>query len=81
VPRVEDPLLQHVLTRRRLIGLRRRASSRVPYGQALEGHGVRRLFERAQLKVEHLHFRQRRQLMEYEDWLNRVYFEMGGGVG
>ena len=40
---------------------------------------VRGYFARAQGKVEHLHYRQRQQLMEYEDWLNKVYYQMGGG--
>jgi preprotein translocase subunit SecA len=75
---LEDPLLQHVLSRRRLIRLRRRASARGhAYGEPLKGRWLRWLFARAQLKVETLHFRQRQQLMEYEDWLNGVYHQMG----
>ncbi len=75
---LEDPLLQHVLSRRQLIRLRRRASARAhAYGKPLNSHWLRLLFARAQRKVESLHFRQRQQLMEYEDWLNRVYYQMG----
>jgi preprotein translocase subunit SecA len=75
---LEDPILQHILPRRKLIRLRRRASARGhAYGQPLASRRLRLLFARAQRKVETLHYRQRRQLMEYEDWLNEVYYQMG----
>jgi preprotein translocase subunit SecA len=75
---LEDPLLQHLLSRKRLIRLRRRVSRSRKWGQELKGKWTRFLYARAQLKVESLHFRQRQQLMEYEDWLNKVYYQMGG---
>jgi len=75
---LEDPLLQHVLARKKLLRLRRRVTTRTHhYGKPLQSPWTRFLFTRAQLKVESLHFRQRQQLMEYEDWLNRVYYQMG----
>jgi preprotein translocase subunit SecA len=75
---LEDPVLQHLLSRRRLLKLRRRATTRKhQFGEPLSSPIYRWLFSRAQLKVESLHFRQRQQLMEYEDWLNRVYYQMG----
>jgi preprotein translocase subunit SecA len=76
---LEDPLLQHLLSRKKLLRLRRRATTRShKYADPLKNPWTRLLFRRAQLKVESLHFRQRQQLMEYEDWLNRVYYQMGG---
>ncbi len=76
---LEDPLLQHLLSRKRLLRLRRRATTRNhSYAKPIKNLWTRLLFTRAQLKVESLHFRQRQQLMEYEDWLNRVYYQMGG---
>jgi preprotein translocase subunit SecA len=75
---LEDPLLQHLLSRKRLIRLRRRASTRRKWGSEIKSKWTRLLFARAQFKVESLHFRQRQQLMEYEDWLNKVYYQMGG---
>jgi preprotein translocase subunit SecA len=75
---LEDPLLQHLLSRRRILKLRRRATTRSHrFAEALSSPIYRWLFSRGQLKVESLHFRQRQQLMEYEDWLNRVYYQMG----
>ena len=38
---------------------------------------LRRIFKTAQLRIEKMHFRMRQQLMEYEDWLNKVYHQMG----
>jgi len=75
---LEDPLLQHLLSRRWLLKLRRRATTnKHRFAAPLASPIYRWLFSRAQLKVESLHFRQRQQLMEYEDWLNRVYYQMG----
>jgi preprotein translocase subunit SecA len=74
---LEDPLLQHLLSRKKLVRLRRRASTSHTWGHPLTGTWTRMLFARAQLKVESLHYRQRQQLMEYEDWLNKVYYQMG----
>jgi preprotein translocase subunit SecA len=74
---LEDPLLQHLLSRKALLKLRRRASAETPWGDPIQSTWVRLYFARAQLKVEALHFRQRQQLMDYEDWLNKVYYEMG----
>jgi preprotein translocase subunit SecA len=75
---LEDPLLQHLISRKRLIRLRRRASTTRIWGREIKNSWTRLLFARAQFKVESLHFRQRQQLMEYEDWLNKVYYQMGG---
>ena len=69
--------LQHLLSRKKLVRLRRRASTSHTWGHPLTGTWTRMLFARAQLKVESLHYRQRQQLMEYEDWLNKVYYQMG----
>ncbi len=74
---LEDPILQHLFKRKSLLQLRRRSHG--PRGREIHSTPIRRLFERAQLKVESLHFRQRQQLMEYEDWLNKVYYQMGAG--
>ncbi|MGN6370659.1 MAG: DEAD/DEAH box helicase [Phycisphaerae bacterium] len=74
---LEDPILQHLFKRKALLQLRRRSHG--SWGKEIRSVKIRRLFERAQLKVESLHFRQRQQLMEYEDWLNKVYYQMGGG--
>ena len=74
---LEDPILQHLLPRKKLLLLRRRAQGK--WGAEIKNVHVRRLFARAQLKVESLHFRQRQQLLEYEDWLNKVYHQMGAG--
>ena len=74
---LEDPILQHLFKRKTLLQLRRRSHG--AWGKEIRSTQIRRLFERAQLKVESLHFRQRQQLMEYEDWLNKVYYQMGGG--
>ena len=74
---LEDPILQHLFKRKALLQLRRRSHG--AWGKEIRSTQIRRLFERAQLKVESLHFRQRQQLMEYEDWLNKVYYQMGGG--
>ncbi len=76
---LEDPILQHLLTRKSLIRLRRGASAKSPWARPLKSPRIRQLFAKAQLKVEALHYRQRQQLMEYEDWLNKVYYQMGGG--
>jgi preprotein translocase subunit SecA len=73
---LEDPILQHHFKRKNLLQLRRRSHGR--WGHEIKSTVIRRLFEKAQLKVESLHFRQRQQLMEYEDWLNKVYYQMGG---
>ena len=73
----QDPILQHLLNRRKLIRLRRQV--RGAWGDEVSNRQTRGLFRRAQLKVEALHYRQRQQLMEYEDWLNKVYHQMGGG--
>jgi preprotein translocase subunit SecA len=73
---LQDPILQHVANRRKIAILRRR--QKVKFGSALNSLRIRALFSRAQLKVEHMHYRQRQQLMEYEDWLNKVYHQMGG---
>jgi preprotein translocase subunit SecA len=73
---LEDPILQHLIKRKSLLRLRRKAQGK--WGAEIKSPTIRRLFERAQLKVEALHFRQRQQLMEYEDWLNKVYYQMGG---
>jgi preprotein translocase subunit SecA len=75
---LEDPLLQHLLSRRKLIRLRRHVSTTRQWGREIKNVWTRLLFARAQFKVESLHFRQRQQLMEYEDWLNKVYYQMGG---
>jgi preprotein translocase subunit SecA len=75
---LEDPLLQHLISRKRLIRLRRRASASKTWGKEIKSPWTRLLFARAQFKIESLHFRQRQQLMEYEDWLNKVYYQMGG---
>jgi preprotein translocase subunit SecA len=72
---LQDPLLAHTLDRRRLARLRRRL--RGPFGAPVEARALR-LFRVAQLKVEGMHYRLRQQLMDYEDWLNRVYYEMRG---
>jgi preprotein translocase subunit SecA len=74
---LEDPLLQHLLPRKKLLRLRRQAQGK--WGTEIKLTRIRKLFARAQLKVESLHFRQRQQLMEYEDWLNKVYHQMGVG--
>ncbi len=77
---LEDPILQHLLSRKKRIQLRRRASATNKWGSEIKSlwPSPRLLFARAQFKVESLHFRQRQQLMEYEDWLNKVYYQMGG---
>jgi preprotein translocase subunit SecA len=75
---LEDPILQHLLSRKSLIRLRRRASVKGAWAHAIKSVHIRQLFARAQRKVESLHYRQRQQLMEYEDWLNKVYYQMGG---
>lgn len=74
---LQDSILQHVLNRRRLAVLRRRLSRHVRYGDEITALRTRWLFARAQRKVEALHYRQRQQLIEYEDWLNKVYYQMG----
>jgi preprotein translocase subunit SecA len=74
---LQDPLLQHLLARKKLLILRRRAQG--AWGAEINIARIRNLFARAQFKVEALHFRQRQQLMEYEDWLNKVYHQMGVG--
>ncbi|HUO06816.1 MAG TPA: DEAD/DEAH box helicase [Phycisphaerae bacterium] len=73
---LEDPILQHHFKRKSLLQLRRRSHGR--WGHEIKSTPISLLFEKAQLKVESLHFRQRQQLMEYEDWLNKVYYQMGG---
>jgi preprotein translocase subunit SecA len=78
---LEDPILQHLLSRKALIRLRRSVSVKgngTAWGQPLRSLRIRQLFATAQRKVEALHYRQRQQLMEYEDWLNKVYYQMGG---
>ena len=77
---LEDPILQHLLSRKKIIRLRRRARTTNRWGSQVKSlwPSPRMLFARAQFKVESLHFRQRQQLMEYEDWLNKVYYQMGG---
>lgn len=72
---LQDALLAHALDRRKLARIRR--SLQAGYGQAVTGRRVLRLFALAQRRVEALHFRTRQQLMDYEDWLNRVYHQMG----
>jgi len=74
---LEDPLLQHLLKRKALLRLRRKSHGSAGWGHEIKSPAIRRLFARAQLRVEALHFRQRQQLMEYEDWLNKVYYQMG----
>ena len=73
---LQDPILQHLLNRRRLAKLRRRL--RGAWGREVSNRWTRWLFARAQHRIEALHYRQRQQLMEYEDWLNKVYYQMGG---
>ncbi len=73
---LEDPILQHLLSRKTLIRIRRRAAGL--WGRDIGSWWTTALFARAQRKVESMHYRQRQQLMEYEDWLNQVYFQMGG---
>ncbi len=73
---LQDPLLQHLLSRRRIAWLRRKF--RANWGSEITGMWTRLFFARAQRKVEAMHYRQRQQLMEYEDWLNKVYHQMGG---
>ncbi|MCL2646439.1 MAG: hypothetical protein FWD61_05455 [Phycisphaerales bacterium] len=76
---LDDPILQHLFSRKQLIHLRRRTAPRNTWGTPLRSphpHRIRQFFTRAQRKVEHLHYRQRQQLMEYEDWLNKVYYQM-----
>ena len=68
---LQDAILRHTIDRRRLLRLRRRMGT----GPHTRGLGV--LFQRAQCKIETLHYRMRCQLMEYEDWLNEVYHQMG----
>jgi preprotein translocase subunit SecA len=73
---LQDPILAHVADRRKQARIRRK--QRIRFGAPITSTTIRSLFRRAQLKVEHLHYRQRQQLMEYEDWLNKVYHQMGG---
>jgi preprotein translocase subunit SecA len=75
---LEDPILQHLLSRKQILLLRRSTAVKGTWGKPLRGARTRHYFARAQLKVEALHYRQRQQLMEYEDWLNKVYYQMGG---
>ena len=76
---MEDPILLHLLQRKYIIRLRRKTFIGIPWGDEILSPWTRLFFARAQLKVEGLHFRQRQQLMEYEDWLNKVYYQMGAG--
>ncbi|HVX86082.1 MAG TPA: DEAD/DEAH box helicase [Phycisphaerae bacterium] len=73
---LEDPILQHLLSRKTLIRIRRKTAGL--WGRDIGSWWTTALFARAQRKVESMHYRQRQQLMEYEDWLNKVYFQMGG---
>jgi preprotein translocase subunit SecA len=73
---LEDPILQHLLSRKTLIRIRRKTAGL--WGRDIGSFWTKALFARAQHKVESMHYRQRQQLMEYEDWLNKVYFQMGG---
>ena len=72
---LQDPLLKHMLDRRRIARMRRR--QQIPFGRAVTSPALQKLFETAQQKVEKTHYRMRQQLMEYEDWLNEVYYNMG----
>ncbi len=74
---LQDPILQHLVARKRLLRLRRKV--RGAWGEAIRESAVCKLFAQGAAKVESLHFRQRQQLMEYEDWLNKVYHQMGVG--
>ncbi len=74
---LQDSILQHVLDRRQIAMLRRKLKT--PYGKSIATGQLRRYFALAQLRVEKMHFRMRQQLMEYEDWLNKVYHQMGAG--
>ncbi|MCL2641806.1 MAG: hypothetical protein FWD53_13230 [Phycisphaerales bacterium] len=75
---LEDPILQHLFSHKQLILLRRRSAATGTWGGPLRSTRVRQYFVKAQRKVEQLHYRQRQDLMEYEDWLNKVYHQMGG---
>jgi preprotein translocase subunit SecA len=72
---LQDALLEQMLDRKKIASLRRKIA--LTYGHATEARPIRALFRSAQSKVERMHQRMRAQLMEYEDWLNKVYHQMG----
>lgn len=72
---LQDAILEHTVDRRKLARMRRAPYAR--FGHKLGEMRLLWLYRRAQLRMETLHYRQRKQLMEYEDWINKVYYQMG----